>query len=289
MAPRYSPLPRVRLRPAALGRIREIADSHRVRTVCEGALCPNRPECYAAGHVTVLILGSACTRVCAFCAVGHGAPESVDPEEPSRVARMASVLGMRHGVVTSVTRDDLADGGAAQYVAVADALATLPDPPTREALIPDLKGDLAAVAAVAVAPYQVLGHNVETVPRLYSAVRPSADYGRSLSVLRALKRASPAKVVKSGFMLGLGETAAEVRGLLLDLRNSGVDALAVGQYLRPGPRQLPVARYVEEGEFEAIAEEARRLGFPQVVSGPRVRSSYRAGDAADLFDPISAG
>jgi lipoic acid synthetase len=252
-------------------------------------LCPNRPECYAAGHLTVLILGDACTRACAFCAVKHGPPAPLDPGEPSRVAKVASSLGMRHVVVTSATRDDLSDGGASQYVAVAEALAALPRPPTREALIPDLRGDRAAVAAVAAAPFHVLAHNVETVPRLYSSVRPQADYRRSLGVLRALKRIAPAKVVKSGFMLGLGESADEVRDLLRDLRACGVDALAVGQYLRPTARELPVMRYASEEEFAALAREARALGFLHVASGALVRSSYRAGEAADLFDRAPAG
>lgn len=282
-------LPRVRLRPASLGRVRDLVASHRVHTVCEGALCPNRPECYAAGHVTVLILGGACSRACAFCAVGQGPPDPVDPDEPARVARVAAALGMRHVVVTSVTRDDLSDGGAGQYAATGRALASLPDPPTREALIPDLRGDPVAAAIVAEAPYHVLGHNVETVSRLYPAVRPRADYARSLAVLRVLKQTAPEKVVKSGFMLGLGETAQEARDLLRDLRAAGADALAIGQYLRPTPRELAVARFASEEEFAAIAEEARALGFRHVASGPRVRSSYRAGEAAVLFDPISTG
>lgn len=278
-----TPLPRVRLHPGRLQGVRDLVAAHGLRTVCEGALCPNRPECYASRHVTVLVLGGSCTRSCRFCSVPGGRVEPPDPDEPRRVAEAVSALGMRHVVVTSVTRDDLPDGGAAHFAAVAEALASLPDPPTSEALIPDLGGDPACVALVAAAPYRVLAHNVETVPRLYPRARPQADYGRSLGVLGDLKRAAPAKVVKSGFMLGLGESAAEVSSLLVDLRTAGVDALAVGQYLRPTPRELPVERIVPDDEFSALADEARALGFRHVACGPLVRSSYRAGEASVLF------
>ncbi len=246
-----------------------------IPTVCEGALCPNRPECYDAGHVTVLILGRRCTRACGFCAVEPGEPEPVDPDEPARVAELAARLGMDHVVVTSVTRDDLPDGGAGQYAAVARAVAALPRPVTAEALVPDFKGDPQALAAVAGAPYQVLAHNLETVPRLYPWVRPGADYARSLGVLRTLAGLARGRTVKSGLMLGLGETAGEVRRVLADLRDAGVDAVCLGQYLRPGPGRVPVARYLDETEFDRWADVARTLGFAAVSSGPRVRSSYR--------------
>lgn len=267
----------MRVRPGVLDRTRDLLESLGLPTVCEGALCPNRPECYRRGHVTVLILGRNCTRRCRFCAVGSGAPEPVDPEEPARVARLAARLGMRHVVVTSVTRDDLPDGGAGQYAAVARALAGLPDAPTAEALVPDFRGDPEAIRTVARAPFGVLAHNLETVPRLYPRVRPGADYDRSLHVLAALVGQAHGRPVKSGLMLGLGETAEEVRGVLRDLRSAGVTSVCLGQYLRPGPDRLPVERYVPEEEFRAWAAEARALGFTEVASGPRVRSSYMAG------------
>jgi lipoic acid synthetase len=194
------------------------------------------------------------------------------------VAELAAQLGMRHVVITSVTRDDLPDGGASQYAATAEAIQSLPRPPTCEALIPDFRGDPDAAQLVAAAPYRVLAHNVETVPRLYPAVRPQAEYRRSLAVLAALRVAELGKVVKSGLMLGLGESLDEVRRVLEDLRRAGVDALTLGQYLRPTPAELPVDRYVEPEEFSALAEEARGLGFRTVASAPYVRSSYRAAE-----------
>ncbi len=272
-------LPRLRIRPSELEAVRAAVEALRLNTVCEEALCPNRPECYRDRHVTVLILGNRCTRSCRFCNVAEGTPARVDPDEPRRVASAVARLGMRHVVVTSVTRDDLPDGGAAQYAAVAEALAALPDPPTAEALVPDFRGELAAVEQVARAPYRVLGHNVETVPRLYPEIRPGADYRRSLGVLSAFRRLRPDAVVKSAVMLGLGERDEEVRSVLEDLLGAGVDAVALGQYLRPGPDRAPVVRYVPEEAFERWADEARSLGFRHVAAGIRVRSSYRAADA----------
>ena len=314
--------PRVRVRPGSLSSLRELQAASGIRTVCEGALCPNRPECYASGHLTVLILGAACTRRCRFCAVGRGFPEPPDPEEPGRVAAAVGRLGMRHVVITSVTRDDLPDGGASQYAETAAAMQRLPSasihrpedvslesshrdsplssplaPPDREgggdfwsapsceALIPDFLGDTDAVETVAQASFQVLAHNVETVPRLYPAVRPQAEYGRSLRVLAMLRRFAPEKIVKSGIMLGLGEVCDEVRRVMDDLRGVGVEALTLGQYLRPTPSELPVERYVGLEEFEYLAEEARLLGFRTVASGPYVRSSYRAAECLVSIDP----
>jgi lipoic acid synthetase len=271
--------PKIRVRAGVLEPVRELLDAHRLNTVCEGALCPNRPECYAQKHVTVLILGGVCTRNCRFCAVGHGAPEPVDAEEPARVAAVARQMGMRHVVVTSVTRDDLPDGGAGHYAAVARALEELPDRPTAEALIPDFSGDTAAIGEVARSPYRVLAHNMETVPRLYSAVRPQADYQRSLRVLATLRRAAPDQLVKSGLMLGLGETESEVREVLRDLLGAGVTVLALGQYLQPTPDELTVKRFTPQAEFDRWAEEAKAMGFHSVAAGPYVRSSYRAAEA----------
>lgn len=271
--------PRVRVRAGSLGPVRELVSELGLHTVCEGALCPNRPDCYTQRHVTVLILGNTCTRDCGFCAVAHGQPLAVDPSEPAKVAEMARRLAMRHVVVTSVTRDDLPDGGASQYVAVASELAALPDPPTSEALVPDFKGALAPIEAVARSPYRVFAHNLETVRRLYPIARPQADYDRSLTVLETFRRLAPAKVVKSGLMLGLGEEQEEILQALEDLRRAGVSALALGQYLQPTPSEVEVARFLRPEEFERLGEEARALGFDFVAAGPYVRSSYRAAEA----------
>ncbi len=275
--------PRVRVKASVLGAVRDRVAAGGLRTVCEGALCPNRPECYAAGHLTLLILGDRCTRACRFCAVSGGPPEAPDPAEPGRIAEMVGALGMGHVVVTSVTRDDLPDGGAAHYEAVGRALAALPAPPTAEALVPDFGGDPAAVARVAGAAYRLLAHNVETVPRLYPRVRPQAVYRRSLEVLATLGRAGGGRPVKSGLMLGLGETGAEVRAVLEDLRRVGVAAVTLGQYLQPTAGQLAPVRRVPAEEFAGWAETARALGFRSVVAGPLVRSSYRARLALESF------
>jgi lipoyl synthase len=280
-----SALPKIRVKPGPLQAVRTLVNSAGVHTVCEGALCPNRSECYAQGHITVLILGDACTRNCSFCAVDHGTPAAVDPAEPQRVARLVERLEMRHVVVTSVTRDDLADGGAGQYARVAAALGALPSRPTCEALVPDFAGERSAVETVARSGYRILAHNVETVPRLYPAVRSRAAYPRSLRVLSELGRAAPGRIVKSGLMLGLGESSDEVRRVFEDLLRAGVSVLALGQYLRPTPRHLTVARLLRPEEFEAWGQEARSMGFRWVSAGPLVRSSYRAADALLLFDP----
>ena len=247
-----------------------------LHTVCEEAACPNIGECFEAGTATFLILGDVCTRACRFCAIASGRPEAVDPQEPLRVAETVALLGLRHAVVTSVTRDDLPDGGADIFAETVREVHRLSPPTAVEVLIPDLRGDWQALAAIAEAGPDILNHNVETVPRLYRSVRPQAVYLRSLDLLRQAKTLRPGMSTKSGIMLGLGEEPAEIRKAMSDLRGAGCDILTLGQYLRPSPRHLPVTRFYPPEEFAALAEEGRALGFRHVESGPLVRSSYRA-------------
>lgn len=247
-----------------------------LHTVCEEAQCPNLGECWSHHTATVMLLGDTCTRACRFCAVGHGRPLPVDPDEPRRVAEAVERLGLKHVVMTSVNRDDLPDGGAGHFAATAVAVkARVPDC-TIEVLIPDLQGDLAALAIVVAAPIAILNHNTETVPRLYKQVRPGATYERSLAILRAAKAMRSDVRTKTGLMLGLGETREEVLAVLADVRAAGCDVLTLGQYLRPSLEELPVDRYVTPAEFAELGDEARRMGFAYVESGPLVRSSYHA-------------
>ncbi len=248
-----------------------------LHSVCEEARCPNRAECWARGHVTFMLLGSVCTRACRFCAVATGLPAAgPDPREPARVARVAAELELSHVVVTSVNRDDLPDGGASQFAATIRAIRELRPQASVEVLTPDFQGDRDAVATVCHAQPDVYNHNVETVPRLYRRVRPGASFERSRAVLAVAKRLRPAAVVKSGFMVGLGEEFEEAVALLASLRETGVDFVTIGQYLQPSREHLPVERYWHPEEFDALAREGRALGIAQVASGPLVRSSYHA-------------
>ena len=253
-------------------------DRHHLATVCQSAHCPNLGECFGRGTATFMILGTRCTRNCRFCAVDKGPPLLVDPEEPDRVARAAHELGLRHVVVTSVTRDDLADGGAEQFVRVIEAIRRQTSQATVEVLVPDFKGSAAALEKVIAAGPDIFNHNLETVARLYPLVRPQARYDRSLGVLEYAARHGPA--VKSGLMLGLGETRAEILRALRDLKKAGCRLLTLGQYLAPSEEHAPVARYLSPGEFQDLAAKARDLGFIDVASGPLVRSSYRADEMA---------
>jgi lipoyl synthase len=254
--------------------VRRVLETGRLHTVCESARCPNGNECWNAGTATFLILGTACTRGCRFCAVASGPPAPPDPGEPSRVADAAARLGLRHVVVTSVTRDDLPDGGAGAFAATIGAIRARAPGATVEVLVPDFAGDPDALAVVLAARPDVLNHNVETAARLYPCVRPGADYRRSLALLR---RAGEAGLrAKSGFMVGLGESPGEVVGLLHDLREAGCAHVTIGQYLQPTRAALPVQRYYAESEFDGFAARARALGFARVDAGPRVRSSYHA-------------
>jgi lipoic acid synthetase len=260
----------------AVAETRAIVRTLGLHTVCEEAQCPNLGECWSHHTATVMLLGDTCTRNCRFCAVSHGRPLAVDPEEPARVAAAVERLGLRHVVMTSVNRDDLPDGGAGHFAAAARAVHDRVPACTIEVLIPDLRGDLAALATIVAAPITILNHNTETVPRLYKRVRPGAVYERSLAILAEAKRLAPGLRTKTGLMLGLGETRDEVLAVLGDVRAAGCDVLTLGQYLRPSREELPVERYVTPEEFAALGADARALGFAYVESGPLVRSSYHA-------------
>lgn len=247
----------------------------RLETVCENARCPNRPECYARRTATFMILGNICTRPCGFCSVPRGEPEALEDDEPARVAEAALRLGLRHVVITSVTRDDLVDGGADHFYRCILAVRERTGAAV-EVLTPDFVGNRAAIDRVLEAAPEVYNHNMETVPRLYRKVRGRADYQRSLDLLQHVKRQAPKVVTKSGLMLGIGETIEELVEVLADLRDVGCDTLTLGQYLAPTLKHVPVARFVPPSEFDALAVLARSLGFQHVASGPFVRSSYHA-------------
>jgi lipoyl synthase len=247
----------------------------KLETVCENARCPNRPECYSRRTATFMVLGNVCTRPCGFCSVPRGKPLDLEDDEPERVAEAAARLGLRHVVITSVTRDDLPDGGADHFRRCIVAVRRRTEAAV-EVLTPDFLGDAAAIDTVIDAAPEVFNHNTESVPRLYKKVRGRADYGRTLELLRRVKRRAPRMVTKSGLMLGLGETIDELYEVFADLRAVGCDVLTLGQYLAPTLKHIPVARFVPPAEFDALAALARTLGFTQVVAGPYVRSSYHA-------------
>ena len=257
-------------------RIRALIKAQCLSTVCQEAMCPNQFECFGRGTATFMILGDRCSRNCRFCAVGHGVPGPPDPDEPGRVAEAVGVMGLSYCVVTSVTRDDLAEGGAGHFAAVIKAIRRLNPQTLIEVLIPDFQGDPEALATVLAAGPDVLNHNLETVERLYPTVRPEADYRRSLELLTASKRIAPETVTKCGIMVGLGETAEELTCLFADLRRTGCDILTIGQYLQPSRRHLDVARYIPPEEFAVLEQQALALGFGAVAAAPFVRSSYQA-------------
>lgn len=266
--------------PAVIDCMEERLHGWELATVCQSAHCPNLGECFTRGTATFMILGTVCTRRCRFCAVDKGTPVPPDPEEPGRLARAARSLGLRYVVVTSVTRDDLPDGGAGQFAKVIESLRGECRDIQVEVLVPDFKGSLQALETVCDASPDMFNHNVETVPRLYPVARPQAEYRRSLEVLAyAASRDLP---TKSGLMLGLGETSEEIRETLLDLSGVGCGYLTLGQYLAPSRDHLPVARYVSPEEFDDWGKIARAMGFVEVASGPLVRSSYRA---EEMFEP----
>jgi len=247
-------------------------------TVCEHARCPNMGQCWGRGVATFMILGSICTRQCRFCAVEGGTPETIDSQEPNRVARTILELGLKYAVITSVTRDDLPDDGSGQFIKTVHEIREQTPDVKIELLIPDCSGRADLVRAIADSGPDVLGHNIDMVKRLFAAVRPHADYLRSLNVLRMIKKFYPAMLVKSGFMVGLGETDQEILDLMKDLRAVGCDMLTIGQYLAPsrGGRHVPVRRFVEPPVFERYQAQALAMGFRHVFSGPLVRSSYLA-------------
>ena len=257
-------------------RLKTLMREQNLHTVCEEARCPNIGECWEDRTATFMILGDICTRRCGFCAVSHGRPTWEDWGEPDRVGRTVARMGLEHVVVTSVNRDDLADGGAEIFARTIAAVRREAPGCRVEVLIPDFQGSAAALATVLEARPAVLNHNVETVPRLYREVRPGARYERSLELFERARRHPTRPVTKSGIMLGLGETIGEVEAAMRDLVGAGVQLLTVGQYLRPSPAHLPVIRYVPPAEFEALAAVGRGLGFRHVEAGALVRSSYHA-------------
>ncbi len=268
---------RVRYQPSEeIDRLRGLVRGLELHTVCESAACPNLAECWSHGTATFMLGGDVCTRRCGFCDVATGRPAPLDPGEPARVAEAVARLGLRFAVVTAVARDDVPDGGATHFAATVSAIHEQARGCRIEVLIPDFKGEEGALATVLAAGPDVLNHNLETVERLQRAVRPQAKYRRSLGVLATSRRLAPATPTKTGIMLGLGETEAEVRQTLADIRATGCELLTIGQYLRPGPEHLEVERYATPAEFEAWGREARALGFREVASSPLVRSSYRA-------------
>lgn len=255
-----------------------LVDRLQLETVCDHAKCPNRMECYAQKTATFMILGSVCTRNCRFCSVAHGQPAPVDPDEPRRLAQAVGELGLKHVVITSVTRDDLPDGGAAHYCNVIRAVRATTDA-TVEVLPSDFDKNRAAVELLAREKPAVYNYNTETVPRLYRAVRgPKLDFHWTLEIFRIIKQVDPTIKTKSGIMLGLGETDAEVLDWFAELRAAGCELVTIGQYLRPSLDQMPVARYVTPEEFDRWRELALSIGFKQVASAPFVRSSYHAGE-----------
>ena len=262
-------------------RIKGILRQRKLASVCEEASCLNLSECFSHGTATFMIMGEICTRRCPFCDVAHGKPNPLDPDEPRQLAEAVAEMQLKYVVVTSVDRDDLKDSGAGHFAACIEAVRKANPTTTLEVLVPDFRGRMdIALSILADTPPDVFNHNLETVPRLYKKARPGADYEWSLDLLARYKSVQPDVQTKSGLMLGLGETFEEVVEVMKDCRRHNVDMLTLGQYLQPSRDHLPVDRYVHPDEFEALAEEARALGFKRVASGPLVRSSYQADQQA---------
>ncbi len=268
-----------------IGAVADLLVDLKLNTVCQEASCPNIGECFAGGTATFLIMGPGCTRACPYCDIDFDkSVRPLDPTEPERLGEAVQRLGLSHVVITAVNRDDLADGGASQFVACVEAVRQRSPLTTIELLIPDFCGDWQALAAVMAAGPDVLNHNIETVPRLYRRARPQAIYERSLELLQRVQEGWPRTYTKSGLMVGLGETDTEVLAVLADLRRHAVDIVTIGQYLSPGPKHLPVDRFVTPEQFEAFRSHSEQeLGFLQVVSSPLTRSSYHAADVQRLM------
>jgi lipoic acid synthetase len=265
-----------------LQKVKSILAEAGVHTVCEEARCPNLGECFSQGTATILILGRICTRNCGFCAVENGLPAPLNAAEPEHVAQAVKRMGLRYVVITSVTRDDLPDGGASYFAKTIQAIRALNQTIKVEILVPDFKGELDSLALVLEERPDVLNHNIETIPRLYPEVRPQADYERSLNLLKRSKESHPHILTKSGFMLGLGETREEVLDLFQDLREAKCDFLTIGQYLQPHTNRLPVVRYIPPEEFEVYRKIGEGMGFKMVSSGPFVRSSFHASQMFEM-------
>jgi len=267
-----------------VGAVKAILQDLGLNTVCEEASCPNIGECFQAGTATFLIMGPACTRACPYCDIDfEKKPQALDPTEPLRLAESVRRMGLSHVVITSVNRDDLADGGASQFVACIEAVRRESPKTTIEVLIPDLCGNWNALDTLLAAKPEVLNHNTETVPRLYRRVRPQGDYQRSLELLRRTRELAPSVYTKSGLMAGLGETDAEVQQVMDDLRAVDCDILTLGQYLQPSPKHLPVVEFVTPDQFNTWRDVGEAKGFLQVVSSPLTRSSYHAGEVQRLM------
>jgi lipoic acid synthetase len=260
--------------------LKKLVDDHRLHTVCESARCPNIGECWGAKTATFMILGDICTRRCGFCAVKTGRPAGLDTDEPYRVARAVAALGLRHAVITSVNRDELEDGGSDIFAETIRQVHTACPETSVEVLIPDFQGNEAALETVLEAEPEILNHNLETVPRLYRLMRPQANYAQSLELLRRARAHSSTLPIKSGIMVGAGETLEEVRRTIRDIAQQGTDILTIGQYLQPSFAHVPVERFYEPGEFADLRSDALGEGFRHVESGPLVRSSYHAADQA---------
>ena len=250
-----------------------------LNTVCEEANCPNKIECFGRKTATFMVLGSSCTRNCRFCNVNFGKPDTVDDDEPENLAKAVSKLGLEHAVITSVTRDDLPDGGAAHFARVVEWIRKLSPHTTAEVLIPDFKGSIGSLKTVVDSVPDVIAHNVETVPRLYGSVCPQSNYKTSLEVLKNIKLLNPAIKSKTGIMVGLGETKEEMVKVFADLREVGCEILTIGQYLAPSKQHYPIFKYIHPDVFEEYKRIALDMGFSHVSSGPFVRSSYHAGEA----------
>jgi lipoic acid synthetase len=260
-----------------VGRLKQLLRAHQLNTVCEEATCPNLGECFAHGTATFMILGRVCTRRCPFCDVAHGRPAPPDADEPANLARAIAAMGLKFVVITSVDRDDLRDGGAAHFVACLRAARAAAPATQIEILVPDFRGRLdVALDELGAALPDVFNHNLETVPRLYQAARPGANYAHSLKLLADFKQRYPGIPTKSGLMVGLGETPEEIEAVMRDLRARGCDLLTIGQYLQPSRYHLAVERFVTLDEFAHYERLGRELGFRNVASGPMVRSSYHA-------------
>lgn len=256
--------------------LKRILRGNDLHTVCEEARCPNLGECFEQKRATFLILGDYCTRGCGFCSVKEGRPLLPDPDEPKKVAAAAASMGVRYAVITSVTRDDLPDGGSAQFAHTINAVKEVISHASVEVLTPDFGGDIEAINRVCDARPDVYNHNVETVPSLYSKVRPQAEYERSLNLIRHVKKSYPSIMTKSGLMLGLGEKMEEVIALLKDLKNAGCDLVTIGQYMRPTKNNLEVVEYVSPEVFKELQVMGKEIGFAGIFSGPLVRSSFNA-------------
>ena len=258
--------------------VRALMNKLELNTVCQSAHCPNIGECWHDRTATFMILGNVCTRSCRFCAVEGGCPEPVDCDEPGRVASAVRTLGLKHAVITSVTRDDLADGGASIFAATIKAIRETRPECSIEVLIPDLQGSDEALSIVVKAKPDILNHNVETVPRMYPQIRPQAIYDRSIQLLEHAKQMDPTMFTKSGVMVGVGESISEIIQVMKDLRAAGCDILTIGQYLRPSTEHAEIDRYYTPEEFAELKEKGIKLGFKHVESAPLVRSSYHAAE-----------